>query len=99
MRYSTSVTDDGGKCVVMSVRSYVIFKSVCFRAQQECSFSRLMLRLGDRAKFPIIRHYSLSTGSMACLPYPFWRPIKQGQVVSFGSLAMHPLADWKGLRA
>ena len=91
------MTDANGQCVVVAVANYLLFKRVSFRAQRDCSYSRLMLRLGDRAKFPVTRLYSLSAGSTVSLPYPFWKSLQPGDVVSFSSLAMHPLAGWKDL--
>jgi len=91
------MADESGRCVVVSVRSYLIFKRVCFLAQQDCSFFRLMLRLGTRAKFPIMRRYALAARSTVCLPYPFWNSLQPGQIVDFSAVSTHPLAAWKNL--
>jgi len=93
------MTEPSGKCLVVSVKGYLIFKRVCFQAEQDCSFSRLMLRLGDRAKFPATRRYSIAARSTIWLPYPSWKQLQPGQVVSFSALAMHPFSAWNGLRA
>jgi len=92
------MVDATGTCIVVSVRSYWLFKRVCFRAAQDCTFSRLMLRPGDRVKFPMARRYSLAAASIVCLPYVAWKHFEQGQTVAFSELAMHPLASWNGLR-
>lgn len=91
------MTDQSGQCAVISVRSYLLFKLVCFRAMNDCSYTRLMISVGGHAFSAPTFRYALAAGSTVCLPYAFWKQFQVGQTVNFDGLAMHPFARWQGL--